>query len=396
MQTTELEILNEGTVRKLSSMKKEPEWLLERRINALKQFEKLEMPKTSSGLDVELSGLKPEEFLTSNVGSEGDVIIEDLSVAAIKYEKILKPLLSKRTDFQNKLEAVHAALWNNGVFVYVPDGKGLKKIKLEFGQKQTEVVYVVVLAGEGVEVEVLSSVSGKGNGKESYRVEFVDVIAKENSNVKFFSVQNLGENVGCMVSKRASVNGQAKVDWIDVILGKNEIKQETVSMLDGEGASSNMLGAFFGEGKQKIDVLAKMIHNARNTSSFIKVKGAAKDRAKAFVRSFTKIMGAASGSEGHQKANILLLSGDASASPTPELEIDNYDVKATHEASVGQLDREKMFYMTSKGIDEDTAVKLVVEGFFEPLLREIKDESILIDLRKAISRKMENVGERDV
>ena len=108
-----------------------------------------------------------------------------------------------------------------------------------------------------------------------------------------------------------------------------------------------------------------------------------------YTIAFTKIMKNAANSAGHQKANILLLSDSAKASPIPKLEIDNYDVKASHEASVGRLDSEKLFYMLSRGLEMKEAMKLVVEGFFEPLLRQIQSQDLAEELRQTITAKME-------
>ena len=139
--------------------------------------------------------------------------------------------------------------------------------------------------------------------------------------------------------------------------------------------------------------MAKEVHNVKNTTSNIRIKGALQGRAKAIVQSFTKITKGAANSQGHQKANVLLLSDTARASPIPKLEIDNYDVKASHEASVGQLDAEKLFYMMSRGLDSMEAVTLVVEGFFEPLLRELPFAELADDLRQTIHSKLQATEE---
>ncbi len=417
---TELIELSEETARLLSKAKDEPGWLLQRRLEALKQFEHLPMPQLSYGLhvnaslNISLNELKPLEHVTNHsaqaTADEEGIVIEDLSAAAVKYERILKPLLQGK-GFRNKLEAMHAAFWNNGIFVYAKKRAGnswknenLAKAQLLLKQKQTEIVWVVVAAEENSGISITESLvsepgpgdsgeqSGRNKGRD-YRVEVVDVFAGQGAKVNYATLQRLGSNVQSLISRNAAAENRAAVDWIDVNIGGSSTKQEIVSVLNGEGASSTMLGAFFGDENQQLDITAKAVHNARNTASNMRIKGALKGRAKAIVQSFTKIMANAANSEGHQKANILLLSDTARASPIPKLEIDNYDVKASHEASVGQLDKEKLFYMMSRGLGSRDAAKLVVEGFFEPLLKQIPFEGLTEDLRHTIRAEMEDAGE---
>ncbi|MBI2549717.1 Fe-S cluster assembly protein SufD [Candidatus Woesearchaeota archaeon] len=373
--------LSEEAVRKLSKAKNEPEWMLQRRLDALRQFEKLPMPQLMYGLhvsapaNINLAELRSEECATRHEHSESDgVIIEDLSAAATKYESILA----------KKMEGDKAE-------------KDTKKIWLQLRQKQTEIVHVVVIAEENANLNVTEALVPDENERshdvKQYRLELDEVFAATGAKVKFATMQKLPQNTNSMISRKATAEKDSSVDWADISIGGGSTKQETASCLNGEGASSTIRMAFFGDEAQQLDIMAKAVHNSRNTKSNMRIKGALKGKAKAIVQSFTKIMKTAANSEGHQKANILLLSDTARASPIPKLEIDNYDVKASHEASVGQLDKEKLFYMMSRGLDGKDAVKLVVEGFFEPLLKEIPFEEMTEDMRKTIETKMETAGQ---
>lgn len=402
----ELTQLTEETVRLLSKAKGEPGWLLQARLEAFQQLENLATPQltyglhVSSALNMDEKLLEPLRNITGNGNKEENgVVVEDLSVAASKYESVLKPLLigkHGKAAFQNRMEALHAAFWNNGLFIYARKGARAGKAAISLAQKQTEIAHVVVVAEEDSTLEVVETIASNNSERDDrkdYRIEVVNVAAMPASVVKFATVQKLGTNVNSLMSRNAYADTRASVDWMDLGIGGQNTKQEIVSMLNGEGAATSIVGAFFGEGTQNLDIMAKAVHNARNTASNMKIKGALKGRARAIVQSFTKIMANASNSEGHQKANILLLSDTARASPIPKLEIDNYDVKASHSASVGQLDKEKLFYMMSRGIDEKEAVRLVVEGFFEPLLKQIPFEKLAEDLRRTIRVKMEDAGE---
>ncbi|MBI3036360.1 SufD family Fe-S cluster assembly protein [Candidatus Woesearchaeota archaeon] len=402
--------LNEETVRLLSKAKNEPDWLLQRRLDALRQFEKLPVLQLMYGLhvsapaNINLAELSPEKCVTRHEHSESDgVIIEDLSVAATKYESIFKHAVANNPGFQNKIEAMHAAFWNHGVFVYAKKSEAgvtenaASKIRLQLRQRQTEIVHVVVIAEENTNLSITEALVPDENERshdiKQYRVEFDEVFAATGAKVKFATMQKLPQNTNSMISRKATAEKDTSVDWADISIGGGSTKQETASCLNGEGASSTIRMAFFGDETQQLDIMAKAVHNARNTTSNMRIKGALKGKAKAIVQSFTKIMKDAANSEGHQKANILLLSDTARASPIPKLEIDNYDVKASHEASVGQLDKEKLFYMMTRGLKSSEAVKLVVEGFFEPLLKEIPFEEMTEDMRKTITTKMETAGQ---
>ncbi len=392
--------LTEEAARALSKAKKEPEWLLQQRLSSLKAFEELQLPQLSYGLSVNapialnISELRPLETITHhNSSSINGVIIEDLSVAASKYEEVLRPLMAS-SDFRHKLDALHSAFWNSGIFVYAPKrkdrGQAPATATLQLQQNQTEIVAIVVVAEENTNIVVTESLTETAatEGK-AYRLEVVDIKAAPNATVKFATLQKLGSNVNSVIVRKALAETGAAVDWADISIGGESTRQETVTALNGEGAASTITGAFFGDGSQQLDIMAKEVHNARNTKSSIRIKGALQGRAKAIVQSFTKIMKTAANSEGHQKANVLLLSDTARASPIPKLEIDNYDVKASHEAAVGQLDREKLFYLMSRGLSSREAVTLVVEGFFEPLLNGLPVVELANDMRETIHNKLE-------
>lgn len=392
--------LNEETIRKLSGAKNEPEWLLRQRLAALKAFEELPMPQLNYGLhvnapvNINVAELRPLENITANKSSTAnDVVVEDLSVAAAKYEGVLRPMMTS-SEFRHKLDALHSAFWNSGIFLYAPKRKSGGTATHVNLQLQTGIVAVVAIAEENANLVVTELITETvaAEGKE-YHFEGISIKAAPNSTVKFATLQKLGGNANSTIVRKALAEKDATVDWADISIGGGSTRQETITTLNGEGAGSTITGAFFGEGSQQLDIMAKEVHNARNTKSNIRIKGALQGKAKAIVQSFTRIMKTAANSEGHQKANVLLLSDDVRASPIPKLEIDNYDVKASHEASVGQLDSEKLFYLMSRGLDSREAVTLAVEGFFEPLLKGLPVAKLADEMRETIHNKLKAAEE---
>lgn len=406
LQSTKTEIvendaLSEAAVRKISAAKNEPEWLLKRRLAAFKAFEELPMPQLSYGLhinapaNIALNELRPLENVTTNKGSNvNSVVIEDLSVAAAKYEEVLRPMMAG-SDFRHKLDALHSAFWNSGIFVYAPKSEGAAtQVTLQLPQRQTEIRAIVVVAEENANLLVTELITeAAATGGRTYCFEGTSIKAAPHSTVKFATLQKSGSNANSTIAQKALAEKDATVDWVNISAGGGSTRQETVTALNGEGANSTITGAFFGDGSQQLDIMAKELHNARNTKSSIRIKGALQGRARAIVQSFTKIMKTAANSEGHQKANVLLLSDTARASPIPKLEIDNYDVKASHEASVGQLDSEKLFYLMSRGLDSREATTLAVEGFFEPLLRGLPVAELADEMRETIRNKLKAAEE---
>ncbi len=244
---------------------------------------------------------------------------------------------------------------------------------------------ISIIAGEGSRATFVEEISGYGGNRN----EAVEIVAKPNSEIRFAAVQRLagGRN---NASRNAVVHKNANVEWIDIVTGSTITNSETVSELAGEGAKSRMLTVFFGNKKQQFDFLNKCIHTGRNTESLILSIGALKDSSKAIQKSISKIGKKAYNSSTHQKARTILLNEGTEAMPVPELEIDNNDVTATHEAAIGMLDDEKVFYLMSRGISENEARKTIVNGFFEQIISRIEEPELREKTHGIINERMEN------
>ena len=241
---------------------------------------------------------------------------------------------------------------------------------------------IIIEAGEGSKATIIENISAKGD-----RNETVKIIAKPNSQIMFGSVQKIpyGENI---VVRNAVVEDNANVEWLEIVTGSSITKSENYSELVGEGAKTSMFTVFFGHGKQQFDFLNKCTHIGRNTESLILSSGALQDTAKAKQEGFAKIEKKAYNATAHQKAKTLLLDEGTRALPIPKLEIDNNDVAATHEASVGQIEEEKIFYLMSRGIDKQEAKKLYVEGFFEQYTSKISVPELRQDVETIVAKRM--------
>ena len=158
--------------------------------------------------------------------------------------------------------------------------------------------------------------------------------------------------------------------------------------MDGDGATTNNHGIFFGSRQQQFDLVAKSIHNAPHTVSDIFTKGVLTGSSKCLYRGLVRIESNAFGSNGYQKEDTLLLSEDAVADSIPNLEIENNDVRCTHGASIGRIDREKLFYMKSRGLNDEQATREYVKGFFEPLIQKIQIQNLRDNMHEMIAERM--------
>ncbi len=267
--------------------------------------------------------------------------------------------------------------------IVIPKNTDLGTIKIT---GKGGLLHISITAEEGSKATIIEEISGDSGDD---RKETVEIIAKENSEIRFAAVQQLGECKNNVVRK-AIVQKNANVEWLDIATGSSATKSETTSLLEGNGAKSRMFTVFFGNKKQEFDFANRCIHTGRNTESRILGSGALKGSSKATLGSFSKIGKKARNSSAHQKIRIMLMNEGTEALPVPELEIGNNEVSATHEAAVGRIDDEKVFYLTSRGIREKEARKTIIKGFFEQFAGRIDVPELREKIREIITERIEN------
>ncbi len=345
-------------MKKFSADRKEPEWLLRRRLEAFDQFKELPDPSFRYGLHIML---RPELNLDNlEIDNENVKNATQIWGFGDKLGKLIK---------QDKFSTLNFAFAN----IHLIEAKENEQLNIEIADKN-QFSHTVILAKPNSHVNIFESVNESGN----YKSNFIEIYAEEGSTVNFASLQNLGKNVNYISGKYASISEGAKVNWFDISLGAKFAKSDVVSFLRGKNAATNNYGLFLGNQDQQFDLYSAAIHEAEDTKSDILMKGILKDKAKSLYRGLVKINEKAANSDGYQKEEVLLLSEEAEADVIPNLEIDNGNVRCSHGASIGNIDKEKLFYLMSRGLDKEAAVKLIVEGFFDSLLakadvRNVKD-----------------------
>ena len=398
---TMMELKNfEQHIRNLSKQNKEPEWLLSKRLEAYNTFKSKPMPNFIYGLNINMnidldlgnidasSSGKPAISIKNN---NKNVIIEDFKGMLKNHESILREKFMSLIGANDKFTLFHNSFLDSMTFVYVPKNTEAKE-PIEISSKancKASLSHLLILAEDNSKLTLVEDSKG-GIEEGSYSSRIVEIFAGNNSTLNYGNVQLLNERSFNYAVKRASIGKNSTLNWMDCCLGSKVTLSEVTTFLDGEGAATSNYGAFFGGKSQQFDLVAKSIHNAPRTVSDILTKGALTGSAKCLYRGLVRIESNAFGSNGYQKEDTLLLSSDASADSIPNLEIENNDVRCTHGASIGRIDREKLFYMQSRGLNEGLATREYVKGFFEPMLQKIQVKHLtdnLYDVIRGVGRE---------
>jgi len=393
--------LSEESVRQLSKELDEPEWLLASRLNAFKQFSKLEWPLFKYGLNIQMdvSGLKADAVdpLASlgikqeiQKSSEDGIIIEPLHAAIKEHPDLVKAHFSKTAGAMDKFTAMHYAFWAHGTLVHIQKGRQCKVTQQVVQQMRSNVLmdHVLLIAEPMSRLDFVESINSGPSEGVPFRNQHVEIFAGENAHVNYADIQCLGKEVFNFSFKKGIVRKDATLNWLDCCLGSRFSKVDITSSLQGDGAKTNNWGIFFGSDDQQFDLSSTTRHEAPHTVCDMLTKGVLNDKAKTLYQGLIKIESNAFGSNGYQKEDTLLLSQEAEADSIPNLEIDNNDVRCTHGAAIGQVDKNKLFYMQTRGISEEEGKRKIVEGFFEPMIQQIHISKIQQDIRQLIEAKM--------
>jgi len=227
------------------------------------------------------------------------------------------------------------------------------------------------------------------------RIEVIETIVNEESEVFFGNLQNHSSNLSNFSVKKADVKKNGILTNMDCCFGGDLTISQVQTDLQGQGAKTYNWGIFFGTKQQQYGIFLKNSHNYPNTLSDMLTKGVVDNEAKSIYNGTVRIIENATGSNGYQKQDVLLLSKNAGADAKPNLEIDNNDVRCTHGVSIGQVDKDKIFYMMSRGLDEEQAKKKLVEGFFDTILRKIKLPELKEEVNKLVLISLYGINKND-
>jgi Fe-S cluster assembly protein SufD len=424
---------SETMIPSFSNGKPQPGFLTEYRKNAWQAFERLELPKTNEeawrrtdirklatesfeivadkgqlsevpeallkplagenhGGQIVLTDADTEIFLDQSLSEKG-VIFTDLRSAVSQHPEILEKVLGSLVAVdEDKFAAMAAALSEQGVLLYIPKGvnveEPLHSVIWGSGIGRAHFSHVLVYLEEQASATYLHEFASPTEDGQSMHSGIVEIFVGKAANLRFVEFQSWGENVWHFSHERANVERDGNLDWIFGAVGSELTKNFSEINLVGQGSTGKMSGFYFTDKHQHLDHDTQQNHLAPNTTSDLLFKGALKDHSRSVWQGMIYVAPGAQKTDGYQHNPNLLLSDDARADSIPGLEIMADDVRCTHGSTVGKIDPVEVFYLNSRGIPTEEAERLIVEGFFDPIMQRIPFAGVRERLQQAIVDKL--------
>lgn len=434
--------LDEALVRRISAEKEEPAWMLAKRLESLKIFQEKALPAWGPDLsrlnldkityyakamegqaqnweDVpadikntfdKLGIPKAEQEVLAGVGAQYEstvvyhnlkaefkrqgVIFEDMDLALKKHPELVEPYFMKAMPNNlHKFAALHGAVWSGGTFLYIPAGVKIKEpLQAYFrmnakGMGQFE--HTLIIVESGAQAHYIEGCSAPRYGVDSLHAGGVEIYVKEGARFRYSSVESWSKDAYNLNTKRAIVEKKAHMEWVGGNFGSNVTMLYPCSILVGEGASADHLGVAFANEGQIQDTGAKVIHAAKDTSSNIVMKSISKGGGKAIYRGLVEVGPQAEGAAVSVKCDALILDELSVSDTIPVMKINNPGATIAHEASAGKINEEDLFYLRSRGLKEAEAAAMLVNGFIEPITKELPLE-YSVEMNRMVELEMEN------
>src|SRR3954452_11357003 len=387
------------------------------RPDLLERYRALPLPSTSDEpwRFTDLEGFDPEAYLSNGhvAGPPADVAAQtmlDLDVAGfasvtedgIEIERApegltFEPLrdhelLGTLVGADEKFAAHNAALWEHGLLVQVPKGLVLEKplyVRISNTREGGALFWrLLVVAEPESRFSIVEEYASARPDLAGYSNAVSELFVGQGAKVEYVSLQNLSAETWHFASHRARVDRDAELDWVAGGFGSKKGKTRIQNDLAGAGATSRVTGAYFADGEQHLDYDTFQEHIAPNTTSDFAFKGALRDHATAVWRGMIKVEKDAQKTNAYQENRNLLLSDKAHADSIPGLEILANDVRCTHGATLGKVDRDQLFYLMARGLSREQAERLIVRGFFQDVLDRIELEPVREALGNALEARI--------
>ena len=375
------------------------------RSDALAAYEALPIPDTTEEhwRFTNLEGFDPESFagaasaeietmLDLDVSGYATVTADGIEIErspeGVTFELLPEddPRLYSLIGWDEKFAAHNAAMWTHGLLVVVPKNVVLEKpLYVRIAATGQTFWRLVVVAEEGARASLIEEYASPTPETEAYSNAVTELFVEQNAKLEYVSLQNLSQQTWHFASHHARVERDAELDWVAGGFGSRKGKTRIQNDLNGEGATSRVTGAYFADGEQHLDYDTFQEHIAPNCESDFAFKGALRDHATAVWRGMIRVEPDAQKTNAYQECRNLMLSPTTHAVPIPGLEILANDVRCTHGATVGRVDREDLFYLQSRGLPRHEAERLIVRGFFQEILDRIELEPV----RDAVTAALE-------
>jgi Fe-S cluster assembly protein SufB/Fe-S cluster assembly protein SufD len=442
-----LQGLSAHSVAELSERLDEPSWLREFRLKAYEQFEKLPVEQSSlyskyvdlRGVDFSSINLQPQsgkrapaEFVESiRKSRKGHTQVQldsatteaelpaDLKAIGVRFGNIVTAIREDPEFFrpyflekaimphEDKLAALNCALFTNGVFLYVPKGIAVslpfRNVSALNEPRGSAISHAVVIADAASQVTLLDELytTDESTRQPSLHSSIVEIYAHDGAEAKYGGINALGDEKISLTNKRSIGERDSRVSWAIGYFGGKLTKSKIDMILKGTGASADDNEIVFGSNSEHFDITTNILHKGTNTSGQAHGKCVLKEKSRAIMKGLIIIDENAKNSNAYLAEHAMLLSPDARADAIPGLEIACNEVKATHSASVAQVNEEQVFYLLTRGLSEAEAKKMLIGGFFEPVMRQVGILEVRGRIRALVDKKWENqpigdIATRDV
>jgi len=432
--------INEKIIREISEIKGEPEWMLDFRLKAFRHFENTPMPTWGPDLsfidfDSYTYYIKPSERsekswddvpdkiketfdklgipeaeakYLSGVSTqfesevvyhnnqkeleEQGVIFLDTDSALREYPEIFKEYWAKSVPYSdNKFASLNSAVWSGGSFIYVPPGVKVEKPLQSYFRINTESMgqfeRTLIVVDEGADVHYVEGCTAPIYTEDSLHAAVVEIFVRKGGRCRYTTIQNWSNNILNLVTKRAIVDEDGHMEWIDGNIGSGITMKYPACVLRGERAKGTTISiAFAGEGQTQ-DAGAKMIHLAPNTSSTIVSKSLSRNGGNVTYRGIVEHGKNAKGAKSNIECDTIILDDLSKSDTIPYNEVKNDEVTIQHEATVSKVSEEQLFYLMSRGLDEEQATEMIVMGFIEPFAKELPME-YAVELNQLLKLEM--------
>ncbi|AWB27446.1 Fe-S cluster assembly protein SufD [Halococcoides cellulosivorans] len=391
-----------STVEEISEGLGEPDWLTEIRLEAFEAHDELPQPEVihtpgrrwTNLDDVDPAALAdPDQSASAKDRIEADgAEVLAWAEAVDQHPEVIEEHFGSVVDPQrDSFTALSTALFSAGTLVYVPSGQAAEDVTIRTSMGARSLFnYTLVVAEESASVTVLERQSSAAtDATDRYYSGVVEAVAGENASIEYGTLQNLDSDTTALGVKAGEADRHGTIDWFEGNLGGGLVKASVETTLAGDGSETRIVGAFFGHDDQHVDVASRVDHEAEHTTADLVTRGVLDDRARSVYEGVQNVGREAWDTSSFQRENTLMLSDTSEADASPKLIINNHDTEASHSATVGQVDSEDLFYMTSRSIPDQAARDMLVEGFFEPVLDEVTLDELREDIRALIADRLE-------
>ncbi|MBP7805260.1 MAG: Fe-S cluster assembly protein SufB [Candidatus Pacebacteria bacterium] len=434
--------VTEEVVREISKQKNEPEWMLEKRLQSLELFKQTPVPTwgpdlSKLNLDEIVYFIRPdtkeatswddvpddikktfdrlgipeaEKKVLAGVGAQYDsdvvyhniqedlkkkgVVFLNMDTAVQEYpELVQKYFMTQCVPINDhKFVMLHGAVWSGGTFIYAP-----KNVKVDLplqayfrmnAERGGQFEHTLIIADEGSEIQYIEGCSAPRYASSSLHAGCVEIFVHKGARARYYSIENWSKNTYNLNTKRALVDEDGVIEWINGNMGSGVTMLYPSSILRGRGARSDSLGVAFAGPGQNQDTGAKAIHVAPDTKSTIKAKSISVGGGITTYRGMVKVTKKAEESAVSVECDALLIDNESVSNTHPYMKIDNSKVDVVHEARVGRIGDDEIFYLQSRGLSAEQAMRLVVSGFVEPIVKALPLEYAL-ELNRLIELEME-------